>query len=95
MTEALTPDATRNGVPLSPPAYAASLRLLAEFARGPVSALRATTLDWHESDAWVALQQCGIVREMWRHGLGDFRWIDLVLTRYGRVYAEQRGIDVR
>ena len=89
--ERLTPDATYRGRLLTPAEYAASLDLLAEFARGPVQALRATTLSQDETAAWIALIQAGVIRAPAREGRA-FQWDALTLTRYGKVYARQRGI---
>lgn len=83
-------DATYGGRPLGPSAYAASLLLLAEFARGPVCALRIMNLTRDETEAWIALETAGVIRARPREPIGDFQWDVLDLTPYGKVYARQR-----
>ena len=86
----LTSDVTYHGRPLNPAAYAASLRLLQEFSRGPVQSLRATTLNQDEHEAWIALVSAGVVRARPTYRIASFRWDVYALTTYGEVYARQR-----
>jgi hypothetical protein len=91
-----TNDATLRGVCISGSVYAAHLELLALFRRGGVRAVDVDLEARARSDAWIALEQSGIiaVTEHARQSGPEMHWVRYHLTAYGRVYAGQRGISI-
>jgi hypothetical protein len=94
--QTLTSDVTYQGRLLTAREYAASLNLLRELVKGPVSAFRMLKLGEDEAlawPAWVAFAQCGVTEDTLQgtpHPSAEFRWNETRLTPYGQVYAAQR-----
>lgn len=88
----LTRDVALSGLPLSESAYKAHLDILREYAAGRQVSV---SDDRDHQEAAMAIHQCGLLRDIAGGGPGtDFRWCKYVLTEYGRIYAQQRGIEV-
>ena len=87
-------DATLRGLPMEKWVYDASLVLLRRFvdAGGRIQALAPCGTDADTDDASIALEQGGVIATE-RYTGQDFKWLDKVLTPYGRRYASERGIE--
>jgi hypothetical protein len=88
----LTWDATYNGLPLSRLAYEAHMEMLEEIATSDGYQRLADYASLDEHQAWVAIQQAGLVRNKVAPASdGSFRWAVWVLTELGWLYLKQRS----
>lgn len=85
-------DATYQGLPLTEGAWRAHLELLRLVAAGGRPDLMNLDLAHHQG--WIALGQCGLVRDTLRPSSdGSFVWAEWALTPRGEKYLEALSIS--
>jgi hypothetical protein len=94
--ERLTWDATYNGLPLNSSAYKVHLLILQAYRVGRVPQAPPEYPEIAFDQARIAIAQAGIAHcpTCASGGTTGFHWCEYKLTRYGEIYAGQRGAKI-